>query len=132
MATITRHVHLATSVDEAWQLISTADGWRNWLVDEIDGRVAAGGTARVVDGDVVRRLAVHRADAGIVSFSWWEDGDAHTMSRVEMSVVAIDDGCEIRIVEHGVADVAGAEARAAAWEVRVLSLWACCVAAALV
>jgi hypothetical protein len=135
MATISRIVRLPAGSAEAWQLISTAQGWKKWLVDRIDavdGELVPGRHAVVHDGDTIKNVVVYRAADSTVSFSWWEPDDAESVSHVELSVVEIDGACELRIVEHNALSPADSEVRSAAWEVRVLSLWACCVAAALV
>ena len=47
--TIERSTDLDMDVDELWQLISTAEGWREWLVDEADIDVSAGSEGSTSD-----------------------------------------------------------------------------------
>jgi hypothetical protein len=114
---IDRTVELGIGRDELWRLISTPQGWREWLVYDIVGDV-------VVDRGVIRQVRIDEVvDGSSIAFTWWEDGDPLSVSHVRLT---LDDG-QLHIAEElarSGADVA--------WEVRVCSLWACTVAAALV
>lgn len=74
-----------------WDLMSTAEGWASWLVDEARLHIAPGraGTARD-DG----RERIVRIDTVIdrerVGFSWWDRDDPDSASYVELDLVRLD------------------------------------------
>ena len=122
---VERIVELAVGHDELWALIATPEGWRDWLVDEAR---LVDGAGVVVDGGVVRHVRVGEVVDGVsVSFTWWEDGDPDSLAHVRLTI----DGDRLHIAEQ-LATAPTTAAAAMAWEVRVCSLWACTVAAALV
>jgi uncharacterized protein YndB with AHSA1/START domain len=128
MSDLERHVQLDVPTTELWRLISTADGWRSWLADDVDGELGDQ-PVRVTDADVVRTVRIGEVlERQQISFTWWEDDDPTSVSHVTLEIV--DDGGvpALRITERGAINP---ESRAA-WEVRLCSLWACTVAAALV
>jgi uncharacterized protein YndB with AHSA1/START domain len=122
---VERMVELGLDRDELWALIATPEGWRDWLVD--DARLVDGAGV-VVDGGVTRHVRVDEVREGsTIGFTWWEDGDPASISHVRLT---IDEG-RLQIIEQLLAPAQAAAAKLA-WEVRVCSLWACTVAAALV
>jgi hypothetical protein len=144
---LTRTVQLDdVTIDEAWRLIGSADGWSQWMVDEATIDVAAGAVG-TVDDQGSRRVLITRVDEGrSVEFVWTDPLDG-SQSVVELSVDPASPsrdldralgavGCVITIRERrldGQPVVATVDAtRADAWERRVLCLWAVCVVAALV
>ena len=123
---VERTVHLDVDRERLWALIATPEGWRDWLVDEA---LLVDGAGVVVDPGVAPQVPVDDiVDGRSVGFTWWEDDDPVTVSHVRLTIG--DDGA-LRIAERLLAAPRTAEARVA-WEVRVCSLWACTVAAALV
>ena len=56
--TIERSTDLDMDVDELWQLISTAAGWREWLVDEADIDVHAGCESSTSDAGIRRAVRI--------------------------------------------------------------------------
>jgi uncharacterized protein YndB with AHSA1/START domain len=130
---IGRVVELDVDRCELWRLIATDDGWRDWLVD--DARLVDG-AGIVVDGGVVRHVRMDEVDAGrSVSFTWWEDDDPSTVSHVRLTIDDPDgdDGrSRLQITERRLSGAPLTAEAKVAWEVRVCSLWACTVAAALV
>ena len=131
---VDRVVDLDVDRAELWRLIATDDGWRDWLVD--DARLVDGAGV-VVDGDVERQVRVDQVEAGrSIRFTWWEDGDPSTVSHVSLTIddAGTDDGEPARLlISERLLQGAPRTAEAKlAWEVRVCSLWACCVAVALV
>ena len=122
---VERTVDLDMDREQLWELVATPDGWRDWLVDEAR---LVDGAGIVVDGGITRHVRLAEVvDGESIAFTWWEDGDPTSLSHVRLTV---DDG-RLHIVERSSGATRGAEAKLA-WEVRVCSLWACCVAAALV
>jgi len=104
------------------------------------------------DGDG-EKVVVHdvRHDAGdphvvhhdVLAVAWWRTDDPHTASQasqVVFQLTTVPGGSHLHITETllgpvppaGMTATALASAARTAWEVRVLSLWACSVAAALV
>ena len=131
---VERIVELGVDRTELWRLIATDDGWRDWLVD--DARLVDGAGV-VVDRGIARQVRMDEVDAGrSVSFTWWEHDDPSTVSHVRLT---IDDGgidasapTRLHITERLLSGAPQTAEAKVAWEVRVCSLWACTVAAALV
>ncbi|MFT3851140.1 MAG: hypothetical protein QM733_00105 [Ilumatobacteraceae bacterium] len=123
---VERTVELDVDHEQLWALIATPEGWRDWLVDEAQ---LVDGAGIVVDGGVARHVRVDDVVEGrSVGFTWWEDDDPASISHVRLTIG--DDGA-LHVAERLLAEPRTAEAKLA-WEVRVCSLWACTVAAALV
>ncbi len=157
---VDRTVRVDLDRGELWRSISTTQGWREWMVDAavLDRDIADRSTGvvagLVVDGDVVREVRIDRVEDGrLVGFTWWDRCDPSMVSHVTLEIAgcdpdAGDDGDagvtltireELAGVDRFDADESSASASATramearlAWEVRVGSLWACTVAAALV
>ena len=138
--TVNRDVDLDLAPDALWHLVSDPAEMSGWLGDEVDLDVRPGGTGTIADGDrVIRDVRVDQVDAGRLVLRWW-DRASPLESEVVLEVIGRPDGgSRLRISETllGVPSAPQARARATAairpaWEVRVLSLWACSVAAALV
>ncbi|MEO5899520.1 MAG: hypothetical protein ABIR68_05235 [Ilumatobacteraceae bacterium] len=140
-ARIDRLVDLDVDRDTLWELISTQDGWCDWLVDEAQ---LVDGAGVVRDGDVIRHVRVDRVHAErSIGFTWWEHDDPSTVSHVTLEIAdgrdrddvgngGVRDGARLRITEQLIVGAARTPEAALAWEVRVCSLWACTVAMALV
>ncbi len=156
---LTRDVLLDMPVDDLWRLVADPDGLGLWLGDSVDLDVRPGGVGLVRDGAggdgndsgdgdgdgiVVRHVRVDRVEpAHEFAFTWWRTDDPDTASQASQVVfrlAAVPGGSRLRITETllgpippaGLTAAAFACAKRTAWEVRVLSLWACSVAAALV
>jgi uncharacterized protein YndB with AHSA1/START domain len=96
------------------------------------------------DGIVLRHVRVDRVEpAHELAFTWWRTDDPDTASQasqVVFQLTAVPGGSHLLITETllgpvpptGITATAFACTAGTAWEVRVLSLWACSVAAALV
>jgi uncharacterized protein YndB with AHSA1/START domain len=133
--TITRRLDLDTSVEALWDLIADADHLAAWLGDSVQIDVRPGGSGTVTDADRVRHVLVERVEQHrSLAFTWWDAGDRTSQSRVTFEIESSSDGhSRLTINETFVArSAADVEAARLGWEVRVLSLWACTVAAALV
>ena len=134
-----RHVELDASLDDLWELIADPAHLEAWLGDSDELDLTPGGTGMVLD-DGVRRLVhvdlvEHRRAIG---FTWWEQGDAATPSRVVFEIGEVaGGGVRLDITEKLAPSIDSLRANRAAdrttrWEVRVCALWACTVVAALV
>ena len=131
---IERTVHLdelGLSTDEAWRLIGTTEGWREWLVDHADVDVREGGDGEVIDDEVRRAVRIETMQEGVrITFVWSaDDGDA---ARVTLQLDETADRRRVlRITEDVVAACATcplrADARASRWDLRecLLCLTAC-------
>jgi uncharacterized protein YndB with AHSA1/START domain len=96
------------------------------------------------DGIVVRHVRVDRVEpAHELAFTWWRTDDPHTASQASQVVfhlTAVPGGSHLHITETllgpspagGMTATAFAGAARTAWEVRVVALWTCSVAVALV
>ena len=139
-ATVNRDVDLDLAPDALWQLVSDPAEMSGWLGDDVDLDVRPGGTGTIADGDGdVRDVRVDRVDSGRMVLTWWDRASARESEVVLEVISRPDGGSRLRITETllGVPPAPQARAHAldavrSAWEVRVLSLWACSVAAALV
>lgn len=131
---IEREILLQESADEVWPLLSSADGWQQWLVDEAHIQVADGAEGDVVDGGVVRHVQVVEVDqARGVTFRWWERDDPDAVSEVRIQVLPLlDGGSRMLVVERPLVASASASALQAAWDMRALLLALSLSACALV
>jgi uncharacterized protein YndB with AHSA1/START domain len=68
--------------DELWRLIASAEGWREWLVDEADVVVREGAVGDVVDDGVHRAVRIETVQIGRqITFLWSaDDGDVAKVS----------------------------------------------------
>lgn len=121
---IEREITLQESVAEVWPLLSSADGWQQWLVDAATIEVADGAEGDVVDGGVRRHVQVIEVDQDRgVTFRWWERDDPASVSEVCIQVVPlIDGGSRLLVVERPLVASASAGALKAAWDMRTLML----------
>lgn len=112
--------------DEAWRLIGTAEGWREWLVDEADIDVREGADGDVLDDDVRRAVRIETVEQGTrITFVWSaDDGD---VARVTLRLDETTDGRRVlRITEEPIEACADcplrADARALRWALRACLL----------
>jgi hypothetical protein len=103
---IERKIWLAASVGEVWDAI-TADGW---LADEVDLELRPGGDAEFRSGDDVKTGWVEEARvprderaSGQLTFWWSADGEPAT--RVDLALVPVRDGTQLRVIETRPLDV---------------------------
>ncbi|MGD9702042.1 MAG: SRPBCC domain-containing protein [Acidimicrobiia bacterium] len=143
---LTRDVILDVPVDDLWQLVADPDGLTAWLGDAVELDVRPGGVGIVRDGgggddgSAVRHVRVDRVEPRRdLAFTWWPADDRDTASQVVFELTDVPGGgSRLHITETLLGPVPPANAAVlasaaqTAWEVRVLSLWACSVAAALV
>ena len=109
--TVDQAVEIAADADRVWELVSTSEGLSGWFVDatvlpgaagSVTLRFAPGaeGTVPVLAWDPPRRIRFGMPDSGRVH---------------DISVTATANGCQVRVLDEGVAD-AEAAATAAGWE----------------
>src|SRR3954464_4315867 len=86
--TAARSTDLDMDVDELWRLISTADGWREWLVDDAHIDVSPGSSGSASDAGIGRDVRIdHVNDRHSVDFVWWERGEPSSKSYVQLEIV---------------------------------------------
>ena len=120
---IERTTDLEMDADHLWELISTADGWRSWLVDDTDVIVAPGATGSTTEDGIERRVRVDTVTEGrTIGFSWWQRDNPSCGSYVQLDIVELPHGgSQLRISERFVSTTA--TATMSAWDVRMVSLW---------
>jgi uncharacterized protein YndB with AHSA1/START domain len=126
---IERTTDLDLDVDELWALISTAEGWSSWLVDETEVVVAPGAIGTAIEDGVVRDVRIDSiSDGRGVNFSWWDRDDPTSGSFVQLAIVELPNGrSQLNITERFVGATAMSASMstssAVAWDVRLVSLW---------
>gem|GEM_PF-3747571 len=132
--TITRQLELDLDVERLWELVGDAAGLSRWLGERVDVDVVPGGRGVATDRGIERAIVVREVEHGRrLSFVWAPADDVASASHVRLELEALEGGRScLRIEEVLLAPSAGdAEQAQVDWEVRVCSLWAVCVAAAL-
>jgi uncharacterized protein YndB with AHSA1/START domain len=102
---IERELALTASPDEVWRALTDPAWLQLWLADEVWLEPWPGGDARFTIGDEVREGWVEEVTAppagdggrGRLAF-WWSVGE-EPASRVEMELIATEQGTRLRIVE---------------------------------
>ena len=125
---IERTTELDLDVDDLWSLISSAEGWTSWLVDQAEVAVAANATGTAMEDGVLRDVRIDDViDRRGINFTWWDRDDPSTASSVQLRIVELPDGrSQLHIAEQfvGVATTATMSAGARlSWDVRMVSLW---------
>ena len=81
---VEREIELEGSAAELWELVATADGWRQWLVDHAAIEIEVGGVGEVVDDHARHRVLVR--GRGVVELAAVEIGpvrqDAHAAQHL--------------------------------------------------
>jgi uncharacterized protein YndB with AHSA1/START domain len=129
---IERTTDLDLDVDELWTLVSTAEGWRSWLVDEADITIRPDASGTATADEVERTVHIESVVEGhSIGFSWWDRGDRSTQSYVQLDIVDLPDGrSQLHVAERVVGATPTAPIRssmscsvAARWEIAVMALW---------
>src|SRR3954468_7779693 len=123
--TVVRSTDLDMDVDELWQLISTADGWRGWLVDDADIDVSPGSSGSASDAGVRRDVRIdHINERRSVDFVWWERDEPSSTSYVQLAMVELPPGgSRWTVTDHLVgANATMSSSVEAWWQVRFVSL----------
>jgi len=129
---IQRTTELDLDVEEVWDLISTAEGWASWLVDDAILTIAPGSGGVVIDDGAERSVRIETLVGGrSVRFSWWDRDDPSSASYVELEVIELPGNrARLDITERfgsttSVSAPTGSVSTARAgtrWEVRLLML----------
>jgi hypothetical protein len=125
---IERGTDLDMDVDQLWSLISTAEGWKSWLVDDTDVVIAPAANGTATNDGVERMVQIDSVTTGrSVGFAWWDRDDPASASYVQLDVVALPEGrSQLHITERFLGATASATTSRTAgvsWEVRIISLW---------
>ena len=124
--TVVRSTDLDMGVDELWRLVSTAEGWTGWLVDDADIDVAVGASGSASDRGIRRDIRIDHVNEGQrVDFVWWERDEPSSKSYVQLEIVELPTGgSRLNISEQLVtADASMSSSLDAWWQVRFVSLW---------
>jgi uncharacterized protein YndB with AHSA1/START domain len=126
--TIERTTDLDLSAADLWSLISTAEGWRSWLVDDAQLAVERDATGTATEDGVVREVRIDTVVEGRgINFSWWDRDDPSSSSYVQLHIVELPDGrTQLHIAEQFIDGSPSAAMSAEAtlsWDVRMVSLW---------
>jgi len=147
---VERTVELDVPADELWRLISTPDGWSEWLADSVELTIAPDAEGTVSDAGVRKQVRIGQVDERrSISFEWWDEGSSRRSSvdlRIDHHPHDDEHPARLRIVERRLPeqhDGVGLHAQAAlrtdtrtdrqlAWDVRIwLVLAAVCAARAV-
>src|SRR5262245_61123463 len=107
--------------EEVWSIVTENDELSTWLGDDAELDPVPGGQGQVVDDDgVLRHIRVEGVEEGqSIRWTWWPDADEDDVSTVEITMVPVEEGTEVRVVETAPVASAAASAR---WAERALSL----------
>ena len=125
---IERHTDLDIEVSDLWTLISTAQGWSSWLVDDADVTISPGQTGTATDDGVERSVRINDVDLGHrIGFSWWNRDEPASVSYVQLDIVELPDNrSRLHVTERFgavTATMATATTCSISWDVRLVSLW---------
>ncbi|MCY7299806.1 MAG: SRPBCC domain-containing protein [Ilumatobacteraceae bacterium] len=127
-ASSTAEILLDGEIAEVWQLVASAEGWQQWLVDAAEvevaeGEVAEGAAGEVTDDGVTREVRVTEVDEQRrVMFQWWERDDSSAASEVVIELhPLLGGGSREHIVERPLGMTLSA-CGARSWDVRGLLL----------
>ncbi len=123
---IERNTDLDLDVHDLWALISTAEGWCSWLVDDADLTIAPDSAGTATDDGVERSVRIDTVlDGRGVSFSWWHGDDPSSVSYVQLDIIELPaGGSRLHITERLQGSTAAMSCSVATtWEVRLVSLW---------
>ncbi len=123
---IERSTDLDLDVVALWTLLSTADGWCSWLVDQAEITIAPDATGTTTTDSVERSVRIESVATGRgIGFSWWDRDDPSTASYVQLEIVELPHGrSHLDITERFVgATTATSCSVASKWDVALVSLW---------
>jgi uncharacterized protein YndB with AHSA1/START domain len=125
---IERHTDLDIDVSDLWALISTAQGWSSWLVDNAEVTISPGQTGTAIDDGVERSVQIDDVVLGHrIGFSWWNRDEPESVSSVQLDIVELPDNrSRLHVTERFgavTATTAMAMTCSISWDVRLVSLW---------
>jgi uncharacterized protein YndB with AHSA1/START domain len=98
---VTHATTLEAPPDEVWTILTDDDELSTWLGDEAELDAVPGGSGRVVDDEGVRRcIRVDEVTEGAaIRWSWWPEDAEGDATSVEITLVPVPGGTEVRVVE---------------------------------
>ncbi|MFL5885584.1 MAG: SRPBCC domain-containing protein [Thermoleophilaceae bacterium] len=105
---VEREVVLPVPVEEAWEAVTEPGELEEWLADEVELDLEEGGAARFRWDDGTERTGTVELVAEPVRFAFrWEDSTGRGESFVELTLIPVDEGTRVRVVETGPTALAG-------------------------
>src|SRR3546814_16032724 len=127
-----RVVHHPAGTEEGWVLLARPDDIGRWVGGEVSVDAVPGTVGELVETDGGRRrVAVDDVELGArITWRWWHDDAPESASGVEITLVPVDGGTRVTVVEQPLAPTgaAGASAKAsvrtgrAGWSPRPMHL----------
>ena len=105
---VEREVLLPVPVEEAWEAVTEPAELEEWLADEVEIDLEEGGAARFRWDDGTERTGTVELVAEPVRLAFrWDDGGEQGESFVELTLIPVDEGTRVRVVETGPMAMAG-------------------------
>jgi uncharacterized protein YndB with AHSA1/START domain len=105
---VEREVTLPVPVEEAWEAVTEPEELEEWLADEVELDLEEGGAARFRWDDGTERTGTIELVAEPVRLAFrWDDGTERGASFVELTLIPVDGGTRVRVVESGPLALAG-------------------------
>src|SRR3954467_3160925 len=105
---VEREVLLPVPVEAAWEAVTEPEELEDWLADEVELDLEKGGAARFRWDDGTERTGTVELVAEPVRLGFrGEDGGEQGESFVELTLIPVDEGTRVRIVESGPMALAG-------------------------
>jgi uncharacterized protein YndB with AHSA1/START domain len=105
---VEREVLLPIPVEEAWEAVTEPAELEEWLADEVELDLEEGGAARFRWEDGTERTGTVEIVAEPVRLTFsWDDGTERGASSVDVTLIPVDEGTRVRVVETGPAAMAG-------------------------
>lgn len=105
---VEREVLLPVPVEEAWEAVTEPEELEEWLADEVELDLEEGGAARFRWDDGTERTGTVELVAAPVRLAFrWDDGGEEGESFVELTLIPVDEGTRLRVVESGPSAMAG-------------------------
>jgi uncharacterized protein YndB with AHSA1/START domain len=99
---VEREVLLPVPVEEAWEAVTEPEELEQWLADEVELDLEEGGAAHFRWDDGTERTGTVELVAEPVRLAFrWDDGDGTGESFVELTLIPVDEGTRVRVVETG-------------------------------
>src|SRR6059058_4609727 len=99
---VEREVLLPVPVEEAWEAVTEPAELEEWLADEVELDLEEGGAARFRWDDGTERTGTVELVAAPVRLAFrWDDGEGRGASFVELTLIPVDEGTRVRVVESG-------------------------------
>src|SRR3954449_13630232 len=99
---VEREVLLPVPVEEAWEAVTEPGELEEWLADEVELDLEEGGAARFRWDAGPARTGTGELVAAAVRLAFrWDDGSERGASFVELTLIPVDEGTRVRVLESG-------------------------------